>query len=96
MNLIKQHDHYTGVLGTIKGHSKMYSFVTQHYVTDLRECAIGMLTAGMSTKAVARELNVNLCTVSCLQIRFREFGSTSNRPPNRRPRVWRCVGELVC
>lgn len=26
----------------------------------LRECAIGVLTAGMSTRAVARELNVNL------------------------------------
>ena len=37
------------VLGTIKGHSKMCN------VTDvLRECAIDMLTAGMSTRAVAR------------------------------------------
>ncbi|XDV28191.1 hypothetical protein PO909_031543 [Leuciscus waleckii] len=43
----------------------------------LRERAIGMLTAGMSTRAVARRL----------QRRFREFGSTSNRPHNRRPRV---------
>ncbi len=53
----------------------------------LRECAIGMLTAGMSTRAVARELNVNFSTISRLQRRFREFGSTSNRPHNRRPRV---------
>ncbi len=50
-----------------------------------RERAIGMLTAGMSTRAVARELNVHLS--SCFQRRFREFGSTSNRPHNRRPRV---------
>ena len=28
-----------------------------------------------------------------LQCCFREFGSTSNQPHNRRPRVWRCVGE---
>ncbi len=42
----------------------------------LRECAIGMMTAGMSSKAV--ELNVNLSTMSRLQRRFREFGSTSN------------------
>ncbi len=53
----------------------------------LRERAIGMLTAGMSTRAVARELNVHFATISRLQRRFREFGSTSNRPHNRRPRV---------
>ncbi len=53
----------------------------------LRERAIGILTAGMSTKAVARELNVNFSTIIRLQRRFREFGSTSNRLHNRRPRV---------
>ncbi len=53
----------------------------------LREHAIGMLTAGMSTRAVARELNVHFSTISRLQRRFREFGSTSNQPHNRRPRV---------
>ncbi len=53
----------------------------------LRECAIGMLTAEMSTRAVARELNVHSSTISRLQRRFREFGSTSNRPHNRRPRL---------
>ncbi len=53
----------------------------------LRERAIGMLTAGMSTRAVALELNVHFFTISRLQRRFREFGSTSNRPHNRRPRV---------
>ncbi len=53
----------------------------------LRERAIGMLTAGMSTRAVACEINVHFSTISHLQRRFREFGSTSNRPHNRRPRV---------
>ncbi len=53
----------------------------------LRERAIGMLTAGMSTRAVALELNVHFSTISRLQRRFREFGSTSNRPHNRRSRV---------
>ncbi|ROL52432.1 hypothetical protein DPX16_6116 [Anabarilius grahami] len=53
----------------------------------LRERAVGMLTAGMSTRAVARELNVHFSTISHLQRRFREFGSTSNRPHNRRPLV---------
>ncbi len=46
-----------------------------------------MLIAGMSTRAVAHELNVHFSTISCLQRRFREFGSASNRPHNRRPRV---------
>ncbi len=64
------------------------SLCTIHYLSHstmpqmsqvLRERAIVMLTAGMSTRAVAHELNV--------QRRFREFGSTSNRPHNRRPRV---------
>ncbi len=53
----------------------------------LREHAIGMLTAGMSTRAVARELNVHFSTISRLQRRFRGFGSTCNWPHNRRPRV---------
>lgn len=53
----------------------------------LRERAIGMLTAGMSTRSVARALNVHFSTISRLQRRFREYGSTSNRPHNRRPRV---------
>ncbi len=53
----------------------------------LRERTIGMLTAGMSTRPVACELNVNFSTISRLQRRFREFGSTSNRPHNHRPHV---------
>jgi hypothetical protein len=40
-----------------------------------------------------RELNVYFSTLSCLQHRFREFGSMSNWPHNRRPHVWRCVGK---
>ncbi len=53
----------------------------------LRERVIGMLTAGMSTRVVACEFNVHFSTISHLQRRFREFGSTSNRPQNHRPRV---------
>uniref|UniRef100_A0AAZ3SWC4 Uncharacterized protein n=1 Tax=Oncorhynchus tshawytscha TaxID=74940 RepID=A0AAZ3SWC4_ONCTS len=50
----------------------------------LRKGAICMLIAGMSTRAVARDLNVHFSTISC---HFREFGSTSHRPHNRRPCV---------
>ncbi len=53
----------------------------------LREHAIGLLTAGMSTRAVVHELNVNLSTISHFQRRFRDFGNTSNRPHNCRPHV---------
>ncbi len=53
----------------------------------LRELVIGMPTAGMSTRAVAHEFNFHFSTISRLQRRFREFGSTFNRPHNRRPRV---------
>jgi hypothetical protein len=76
------------VLGTKQGHSKMCSFVTQHTATDvLRECAIDVLTAGMSTRAVAREVIVNFSTTSCLQCHLREFGSMFNRPHICRPCV---------
>ncbi len=75
-------------LATIKLHSKMCSFITMPQMLQvLRERAIGMLTAGMSTRVVACEFNVNFSTISRLQRHFREFGSTSNRPHNRRPRV---------
>ena len=48
----------------------MCSLVNQHHAPDvLRERAIGMLTAGMSTRAVARELNVHFATISRLQHR---------------------------
>jgi hypothetical protein len=39
------------VLGTIKGYS--------HRMSQMRECAIGSLTGGMSIRAVAKELNDN-------------------------------------
>ncbi len=49
----------------------MCRFITQHNATDV----------------TSFELNVNFSTISRLQRSFREFGSTSNRPHNRRPHV---------
>ncbi len=60
----------------------------------LRERVIGILTAGMSTRPVACELNVNFSTISHFQRRFREFGSISNRPHNRRPCVTTAAQDL--
>ncbi len=77
-------------LATIKGHYKcaVLSHSTMPQMLQvLRECAIGMLTAGMSTRAVACELNVHFSTISCLQRRFRSFCCTPNQPHNRRPHV---------
>ncbi|ROL55109.1 Transposable element Tcb2 transposase [Anabarilius grahami] len=73
----------------VKGHSKMCSFITQHNATDVAsfEGACIWHAAGMSTRAVAHEFNVHFSTISRLQRHFREFGSASNRPHNRRPRV---------
>ncbi len=53
----------------------------------LRKRAIGLLTAWMSSRAVAHEFNVPFSTIGYLQKRFREFGSTSDWPRNRKPRV---------
>ena len=82
--------HYRGApcAGDNKSLSTVCSFVTQHDATDtvsqdLRERAIGMLTAGMSTRTVAREFKVNFSTISHLKHCFRAFGSTLNRPPKR-------------
>jgi hypothetical protein len=84
------------VLGAIKGHSKFCSFVTQHNSTDVTSFEVAcfsMLTAGMSTRAASRWLNVNFSKISHLQWRFREFGSTFIWIQNLRPRVWRHADE---
>ncbi len=54
----------------------------------LRERAIGMLTAGMSTRAVACELNVHFSTISCLYHKaFQRICQCIQPAHNRRPRV---------
>lgn len=54
---------------------------------QMRERAIGMLNAGMSVTDVSVRLNVHHSTITRLRRRFRETGSTRNRPHARRPRV---------
>ena len=73
----------------------MCSFVTPqcHRCLKLRERAIAMLMQECPPELLPENRNVNLSTISHLQHRFKEFGTTSNWPHNFRPRVWR---HLVC
>ena len=62
--LIKQYDHYTGAPCAGDNKRLLKCLVLLHNTMPhtsqvLRELAIRMLTAGMSTRAFARELNVN-------------------------------------
>ena len=54
---------------------------------NLRERAIGMLDAGMSTEHVARHVGCSSRAIRNLRIRFRTTGSTNNLPRRGRPRV---------
>ena len=79
MKLIKLHAHYTGAPCVGDSKSTLKWAVLSHNPMPqmcqvLREHATGMLTAVMSTRAVARE--VHFPTISCLQRRFREFGKS--------------------
>ncbi len=68
----------------------MCSFITQHNATDVAsfEGACNWHADCRNVhQSCSREVNVHFSTISRLQRRFREFGSTSNRPHNRRPRV---------
>ncbi len=73
-------------LATIKSHSKMCSFITQHNATD-----VAILEGACNWHADCRNV-LKSCWlwIECSFLyhkRFREFGSTSNRPHNRRPCV---------
>ncbi len=68
----------------------MCSFITQRNATDVASFE-GVCNWHADCRNVhqscCHELNVHFSTISRLQRRFREFGSTSNRPHNRRPCV---------
>ena len=54
-NLIKQRDHYTGAPCAVEKRPLLKCVVVSMcQCLKLRECLIDMLTAGMSTRAVAR------------------------------------------
>ncbi len=70
-------------LATIKGYSKMCSFIPQHNTTDVARfegaCnwhADCRNVQSVLSRAIAHELNVHFSTISLLQRRFREIGST--------------------
>ena len=50
------------------------------------ERAIGMLTAGMSTREVARHFQRHESTISRLLNRFQQTGNVADRPRSGRPR----------
>ncbi len=77
-------------LATIKGHSKMCSFITQHNATDVAsfEGACNWHADCRNVhQSCCREFNVHFSSISHLQRCFREFDSTSNRLHNPRPSV---------
>ena len=53
---------------------------------DQRERAIGMLTAGMSARDVARHFQRHESTISRLLNRFLQTGNVADRPRSDRPR----------
>lgn len=61
---------------------------------DWRERAIGMLTAGMSTIAVAHVLNVQFSTIDRLQMCVRKFGGTSSQNHIHQPSVTTFAKDL--
>jgi hypothetical protein len=71
------------VLGT-KGNSNVQ--LSQHKATDVSSLD-GACNWHADCSNVNREFNVHFSTISCLQRNFKEFGSTSNWPHNRRPHV---------
>ncbi len=84
-------------LATIKGHSKMCSFITQHNATDVAsfegtcnwhaDCR-NVHQSCSPRRAVARELNVHFSTIPYPSPKaFQRIGRTSSRPHNRRPCV---------
>ena len=50
------------------------------------ERAIGMLTAGMSTRDIARHFQCHESTISRLLNRFQQTGNVADRPRSDRPR----------
>ena len=52
-----------------------------------RNRAVGMLQTGMSSRAVARVLNLYHSTILCLWALLQQTGDVSERPKTGRPRV---------
>ena len=57
------------------------------YLQNLRECAIGMLNAGMTMNAVAMNIECSTHAIRHLKQRFQATGCSEDRPRSGRPRV---------
>nr|AKP40999.1 tripartite motif-containing protein 16-like protein [Salmo salar] len=88
---------YTGQVQPYPDHPDRFTNYCQSLVVKGGAVAIpdGEAASQDALIGAALELLEYLRTksLSHLQRCFKEFGSTTNRPLNRRPRVWRCVGE---
>ena len=51
-----------------------------------RSIVIGMLTAGMMNKQIAKHFQTCECTISSLRTKIRQIGSVKNRQHAARPR----------
>lgn len=71
------------VVGTIKGHFKMLIILSlvnmPQMIQNMRERAIGTMSAGMSVMAIAAHFHISQSTISCWRTCFTETGSTVNR-----------------
>jgi hypothetical protein len=83
------------LLGTIKCTLKcgVYSHNTMPQMSQVEGACNWHADCRNIHQNCCQRMNVHFSTISHTQRNFWKCVSMSNRPHNRRPRVWRCVGE---